>query len=244
MLLIALTLSTNLMAADQVVTSNGDSGAGTLRQAIVDVGNGETITFNIVGNDVITITLELVITESMTINGYNAATGNNVTVQVTAPGTSTWRVFNINAPGKTITLNNMTIKGGDISGNFNAPAGDGGGIFINDCSTLNINYCTISNSKAYDGGAIGFYWDNSTSATVNLAYSKLLDNEATFRGGGIYIRSTGNATLNVSYSTISSNYAYDYGGGIWSYETTTIQTPQFLEIPQGLPEGEYLQQAT
>ena len=69
MLLIAITLSMGLMAADQVVTSNGDSGEGTLRQAITDVGNGETITFNIVGNDVITITSELGITESMTING-------------------------------------------------------------------------------------------------------------------------------------------------------------------------------
>ena len=237
-LLIAVTMSTSLMAADQVVTSNANSGAGTLRQAIVDAGDDDEITFNLAsGSETIIISSELGITESLTINGYNNATGNNVTVQVTTPGTSTFRVFNINASGKTITISNMTIKGGDISGNFNTPAGDGGGIFINDCSTLNINYCTISNSKAYDGGAIGFYWDNSTSATVNLAYSKLLDNEATYRGGGIYIRSTGNATLNVSYSTISSNYADDYGGGLWSFETTTIQNSTVFGNSSGLTGG-------
>ncbi len=44
-------------AANQVVTSNGDSGAGTLRQAIADVGAGETITFNLsAGNETIILT--------------------------------------------------------------------------------------------------------------------------------------------------------------------------------------------
>ena len=112
-LLIALTLSTSLMAANQVVTSNANSGAGTLRQAISDIGDGETITFNITGSDIVTIASELSISaKGMTINGYNNATGNDITVQVTTPGTSTWRVFNISATGKTINISNMTIKGG------------------------------------------------------------------------------------------------------------------------------------
>jgi len=96
MLLIALTLSMGLMAANQVVDNNADAGVGiTLREAIAAVGDGETITFNIAGSDIITITSELSISaKGMTINGYNNATGNDVTVQVTTPGTSTFRVFN------------------------------------------------------------------------------------------------------------------------------------------------------
>ena len=213
MLLIAITLSTSLMAANQVVTlstdanSGGGGNAGDLRYAIENVGNGETITFNIVGNDVITITSELGITESMTINGYNAATGNNVTVQVTAPGTSTWRVFNINASGETVTIENMTIKGGDISGFEQQTAGYGGGIFVR--GDLSLDDVTVSGSKAYLGGGIYEY-----AGTTTITNSTITSNTAN-NGGGIFISS--NAAVIISGSTISSNsanHSMGKGGGI------------------------------
>ena len=59
MLMMLLAFSTSLMADNQVVTSTANSGVGTLRQAITDVGDGETITFNISGSDVVTISSEL-----------------------------------------------------------------------------------------------------------------------------------------------------------------------------------------
>jgi len=71
MLMMLLVLSPILMAANQIVTSTANSGAETLRDAIADVGDGETITFNISGSDVVIISSELSPTKSMTINGYN-----------------------------------------------------------------------------------------------------------------------------------------------------------------------------
>ena len=50
LLIMLLAMSTNLMAANQIVTNNSDSGAGSLRQALVDVGAGDEITFNVSGS--------------------------------------------------------------------------------------------------------------------------------------------------------------------------------------------------
>jgi len=71
------------LAADHVVTDNGDSGAGTLRQAILEVIDDDTISFNLAsGSETIIISSELSITESLTINDANAAGSSTaVTVQ-------------------------------------------------------------------------------------------------------------------------------------------------------------------
>src|ERR687884_202200 len=78
-------------AASFVVTNTNDSGAGSLRQAILDANNtpgADTITFNIPGSGVATISPDSElpnITEAVTINGYSQpgadpntlAVGNN-----------------------------------------------------------------------------------------------------------------------------------------------------------------------
>ena len=87
-------------AAEQVVTLTtdndvaGDGEEGDLRYAIANVGDGESITFNISGSDTVTLKAELNISDSgtnplgaknITINGINQYTGNAVTVQVENP---------------------------------------------------------------------------------------------------------------------------------------------------------------
>ena len=220
MLIMLLALSANLMAANQVVTSNADDGSGeltTLREAIAAVGDGETITFNLSsGNETITISSELSISgKSMTINGDNSAgSGTDITVQVTTPGSggSSFRVFNINASGKTITLENMTIKGGDISGETSDDA-SGGGIFV-DSGTLNLDNLTINGSKATWGG--GLFFRSNTTGTIQA--STISNNTAANYGGGIHLYLN---TISISQSTICNNTAAGYsGGGIYCNRTT------------------------
>ena len=58
-ILAAVFASASALANTYTVTSNADSGAGTLRQAILDAnasGGADTIGFNIVGSGVHTIT--------------------------------------------------------------------------------------------------------------------------------------------------------------------------------------------
>ena len=76
---------------DQVVTTNADSGAGSLRQAIIDACPGSTITFDTAGvfatPQTITLTTgELVIDKSLTIDGPGAS-------QLTVSGNNASRVF-------------------------------------------------------------------------------------------------------------------------------------------------------
>ena len=125
------------------VTSTADSGANTLRQALADSNDGDTIDFSVTG----TITLssgELLVNDSITISGPGADI-----LAVDANHAS--RVFHI-ASGKTVTISGLTITNGAVTGSF--PAGAGGGIF-NDHSTLTINNSTLSgNSASWSGGGI------------------------------------------------------------------------------------------
>ncbi|HNC44515.1 MAG TPA: hypothetical protein PLU80_10130, partial [Acidobacteriota bacterium] len=84
-----------------VVTNGNDSGTGSLRQAIVDVCSGGTITFQ-AGVTTVTLTSgELLVNKSLTIDG--GASGVTVT-----RGSGTFRIFNISS-GNTVTLNKLTI---------------------------------------------------------------------------------------------------------------------------------------
>ena len=230
-LLIAVTMSTSLMAADQVVTSNANSGAGTLRQAIVDAGDDDEITFNLAsGSETIIISSELGITESLTINGANiSGSGTAVIVQVTTPGTSTWRVFNINASGKTINLNNLTLRGGDISG----ASSKGGAILVDACGALNIDYILITDSKAYQGGGISL-----ESGLVTISNSTISNNETlggSFPwGGGIYLNG---ASLTAENTTISSNQSAGYGGGVHDRSASSYNNCTFFNNTTGQKGG-------
>ena len=225
-LLVIVTTSASLMAANQIVTNNNDSGAGSLRQAIADVGDGETITFNIAGSDIVTITSELSISaKGITINGYNNATGDNITVQVTTPGTSAWRVFNINASGKTTNISNMTIKGGNVE-SIGTLVKDGGSILV-DYGTLYLENIEITGSKGMGGGAIRM--DHSSSLYMNkcLIYSCT----ATLSSGGAIYSSGDSQTLEILNSTIANNSApgegatsgaIDFGSGSLIVANSTI----------------------
>ncbi|MEI7492517.1 MAG: LamG-like jellyroll fold domain-containing protein [Bacteroidota bacterium] len=213
----ALTLFTQ--AADQVVTNNANSGAGSFRQAITDVTAGGTITFNLsAGNETITIASELVIIKAMTINGANTSgSGTQVTVQVTTPGTSAWRVFEISASGSTINLQNMSLKGGDMSIDY------GGSIQINAGATVNLTGMIISGSKAYDGGGINIASSWSDRSVVTVTSSTFNGNSANHRGGGICISYYVNITINACEFTNNSGN----GGAILNGGVVTITKSTF-----------------
>jgi len=212
-----LALAGTAHAADQVVTSNADSGAGSLRQAISDAGDGDTITFNLSsGNETITISSELSLefspAKSVTINGDNSAgSGTNVTVRVstTGAGGSAYRVFKVN-PGsdKQVIFKNMTLKGGDVS-EEGASDRDGGVIkFSQGEGTLTLDNVTIDGGEAARGGCI-YAVDFNEIMTLNI-YNSTLKNcraDGTWtsgagRGGGLDLREM---RVNIATSTISNN---------------------------------------
>ena len=96
-----------LHAGTITVINTNDSGPGSLRQALADANDGDTITFTITGTIGLT-TAELLVDKSVTISGPGA---DNLAVN----GNAKSRVFYI-ASGKTVTMSDLTITNGNPPG--------------------------------------------------------------------------------------------------------------------------------
>jgi hypothetical protein len=194
-------IALSTQAATITVTNTNDSGAGSLRQAIADAHNGDTIDFGVTGTITLT-TGELLVDKSITISGPGS---ENLTVD---PNYSS-RVFHVSG-GVSATIVGLTITKGD--GEEDYLHGGGGGIY-NDHATLVVDRCTVSgNYDPYLAGAV--YNDGfNGSATLTVTNSTFSNNNAAAphgagNAGGIYNYA---ATLTVINSTFSGNFANTAG---------------------------------
>jgi len=194
-------IALSTQAATITVNNTNDSGAGSLRQAIADANDGDTVEFGVTGT--ITLTTDLLLVEkSITISGPGS---NNLTLD----GNHARRAFYIGW-GRTVTISGLAITSGY--------AVDGGAIW-NNHGTLTINNSTFSGNSATDGGCIlnegggGF----GGSATLTINDSTLSGNSAE-RGGVVCNRGgvSGSATLTINNSTLSGNSATGFAGGIYN----------------------------
>jgi len=202
-------IALSTQAATITVINTNDSGAGSLRQALADTNDGDTIDFAVTGTITLT-TDELLVDKSITISGPGS---DNLTVD----GNHASRVFHVSS-GVTATVAGLSItNGGEVPG-------AGGGIY-NDHSTLAIDHCTVSGNHGSVGG--GVYNDGySGTATLTVTNSTFSGNSVAApysvgSGGGIYNNgSYGSATLTVANSTFSGNSAgyldYGWGGAIYN----------------------------
>ena len=190
-------------AATITVINGNDSGAGSLRQALADANDGDTIHFGITGTITLT-TGELLVDKSVTISGPGAAS-------LTLDGNLAGRVFHVSS-GVTATIAGLTITNGNSQ---DEGPNSGGGIY-NDHATLAVDNCTVSGNYAgWAGGGV-----HNSSGTLTVTNSTFSGNSANYlfgvgSGGGIFNEGyDGNATLTVTNSTFSGNYARLVGGGI------------------------------
>jgi hypothetical protein len=175
-----------------IVTDAGDAGPNTLRQALLDVCDGGTITFNLPPATTITLaTAELHVTKNVTITGPGSG---NLAVN----GASAFRIFEVDA-AKTVNITGIALNNGKVAG-ANGGAGAagspalGGGVF--NAGTLTLSDVIVNNCQA-KGGAGG---DNSGAPGGNGGDAF---------GGGI----SNSGTLNLTNSTLSANSAVGGKGG-------------------------------
>ena len=133
-------------AATITVMNTNDSGAGSLRQALANANDGDTIDFDssLNGQTITLTSSELLINKSITISGPGA----NI---LAVDGNHARRVFHITS-GNTVTISGLSITNGN-AGSF------GGGIFNDATSggsaTLTLSNCTVSGNRAASiGGGI------------------------------------------------------------------------------------------
>ena len=165
-----LSLEQRIVPATFTVSITGDSGAGSLRQAIIDANTAagaDTIVFaaGLTASAPATINLStsgdgtagpsaLGITSEITITGPNGANG------ITLNNTVNQRLFYISAAGN-LTLDSLTLSGGKAQGG-NGGAGGGGGAAglggaIFNSGNLTLRNSTLSGNLALggNGGAAG-----------------------------------------------------------------------------------------
>ncbi len=185
-----------------MVTNTGDSGPGSLRQAIAFACDGGVVTFDpgLAGGTIALSTGPLWVTgKTVNIDGSGAP-------GITVSGSGIDRVFIID-PGATANINDLTIADG-----FGWQLA--GGILNN--GNLSLDHVTvIGNVMATDSGDFwqgggGIY--NGAGATLNLIDSSVTNNTAAWSGGGVY--SFWDTYTSIVRSTISGNVSGDVGGAI------------------------------
>ncbi|MBD2531947.1 DUF4347 domain-containing protein [Nostoc flagelliforme FACHB-838] len=187
---------------DTVVTNTNDSGAGSLRQALLNANataGADIITFadsvfTDATPDIITLTSgQLTITDDVTIVGTGASV-------LTISGNNASTVFEIAGTGTDVSIDGLKIA--------NANDVIYGSIFLNSNTSLNLTNSTVLDNQ----GAVGGIFNRGNLSLTNTTVSR---NQGSSLGGGVF--NTG--TLSLTNSNVSGNTVfgfYGYGGGIFN----------------------------
>src|SRR5262245_3540069 len=199
------------------VTNTNDSGPGSLRQALIDAQDGDTIAFDLSLPATISLTSgELVINKNITVMGP----GPDLLTVARAKSAPNFRIFHV-MPAHTSTIQGLRITNGYTT----AGPVSGGGIY-NDHSNVTVTRCVVADNSArgrggFSGGGIGNHGGFSGSAALTINDSVISDNNVidgitTNIGGGIYnFGLGGSATVTINNSTIGGNQAFQ-GGGLFT----------------------------
>ncbi len=215
------------------VTTAADSGAGSLREAIAAAQSGDTIQFAAsLANQTITLTSgQLTIDKDIAID---AAAAPNLTIS----GNNASRVFEIvNTPSftpATVTLRNLIIANGRVTGT--TETGAGGGIRTADRTILTVENCQVNNNfAAYGGGGIYAGFRGQTTV-INSQFNGNDGSAGKQERGGGAIATKSEGSLAVTGSTFANNKGIN-GGAINSLlGTLTVDSSTFLnnDTTQGL----------
>lgn len=212
------------------VTTIGDSGPGTLRDALTQANNNpgaDTITFNFaLNNPPVFLNLSSAlpaINGDLTIIGP----GTDLVVQRDpAPGTPNFSIFTVGVAAN-VEIRTLTIGSGKGT--------NGGGVSAVG-GTLTLRGVTLmDNSATGSGGAIALI--GSGNATLNIIDSAVINGSTNeFGGGAAVIRTAGAATVNITNSTVARSSVQvlvpgKAGGGVYvsgsAAGTVTINNSTF-----------------
>lgn len=216
------------------VTTNADSGPGSLRQAFLDASgagpaSGDDVRIIIpasIGN--ITLT-----TDTLAYDGGSGGThnltlvGNGQTITedafqpasvIRSQSTGTLRVENLTitsgdpdllAGGGIFSQGPLEVDASTVTGNSSDEAG--GGLYAD--SPITVTDSTVSDNQSYDNGG-GIFGDFG----VTVVGSTIADNTTADNGGGVF---AGNNIV-VTSSTIADNTARLGGGGLFAADDVVV----------------------
>lgn len=177
------------------VTTSADSGAGSLRQTIIDAPAGSTITFDpaLAGQTITLGGTAMVINKVLTISGFDLRPG------ITLDANQASRVFHISNTGS-LSLQGLTVTGGNGIG---TPASGFGGAILTQ-GALFVSHCLFTgNSATLDGGAI--------SGDCDLFNCTFTENSA--RSGSAVVIEYGS----LHHCTVINNQGMPLGGAVYGF---------------------------
>ena len=215
-------------------TINGGSGAWKrLKDAVQNLPEGSTITVNgeinaTAGSGSNANNGVIDIKKNLTIQSKTGADSDILNANRDNLGTNAHPVFRV-SDGKTLTLKNLTLKGGKgISGTFGGAINVTGGL-----SKAELTDCIIEDCQADKGGAIGCGSGTTVKLTnTTIKKCKASGSGSASGGGAIYAEG---ATIEITSCTLTNNEAATYGGGIYvtggslTLNNTTIGGEQFYD---------------
>jgi predicted outer membrane repeat protein len=178
-------------AATIIVTNTNDSGPGSLRQALANANNGDTINFSVTG--AITLSSDgLAVTENVTISGPGAN-------QLAVNGNQALFVFGV-FPQRTVSISGLRIRNAQV------------GVYNNQ-GTVSVSNCVLSGNS----GA-GLY--NHAGASMTVANSNIsnnsgtgADNQGTLTVTSCVLSDNSNAGISNSGTVTVSNCALSGNSG-------------------------------
>ncbi|MBL0105040.1 MAG: T9SS type A sorting domain-containing protein [Bacteroidetes bacterium] len=226
--LILIIFSEPILGVTHYVTTNADSGPGTLRDFITISASYDTIRFDTITDGVpIYLLVDLkIITPTLTIIGNG--------IQKTLITSGSHRFCQVYS-GTTVSFANIKFYGGWANGEdagaiFNQGhlicincvfqdngAYNNGGAIMN-YGSIELNHCTFSNNHTVIGSGGGIYNVPSVHSSANIYNTTFLVNTSAIDGGAIW----NGGDLNIVNCTLSQNYAINQGGGIFSNYVTRI----------------------
>jgi hypothetical protein len=228
------------------VTNLNDSGAGSLRQALLDANTAP-------GQDVITFatgvsgTISLLsdfpdLTEAIDLEGPGSSviTIDGGWTQAGGSGAG-HEIFDISDDGSgTWTLSGITVTGGNsveggairscndsplnlldvaLTGNY-ASIFEGGGLYLCGTGDVVITESSITGNTAAGGGG-GLGADTENYSTLTIINSDISNNTAGGDGGGLYLDTDG-GNITIVGSTITNNTSHEDGGAIMVNDLYTV----------------------
>ncbi|MFN8150213.1 MAG: right-handed parallel beta-helix repeat-containing protein [Solirubrobacterales bacterium] len=197
-------------AATFEVTSNADSGTGSLRDA-VDQANASS------ADDTITFASSVTGTITLTSGQLYVHDGGGLEIQgpgadqLTISGNNASRIVFTNSypAGVPLLISGLTLTGGNALE---------GGAVMNEDQHLTIRDSVLTgNAASSKGGAV---WSDGFNSSLTIEGTEISGNTAGIDGGGIYNEDTtvGGQRIHISDSVIKNNTATDDGGGIYLYD--------------------------
>jgi len=204
-----ISLGLNLWAGNLLtVTSQSDSGDGSLRAMIESASDGDSIVIPDYYN--IALESDLSFDKSLVINGQGA------TVAVKSPSVSTFRVFTIGSTTsttiKTVSLYNLHLEGGVSSV-------EGGVVYVNLNHNFTMKNCSISKGRGtYAGGLMIKSATGMTTLLENCTFSENENTLSTGNAGACALKGT--ATL--IKCIFNENKTPNNGSAVAAYGPTTL----------------------